>query len=525
MAVIRIGDFKGNLPRAIPRLLPDSFSQVALNTRLENGAIGPLRGPTTVQNLGALSRSIYFHNGVWRSWAVAGVDAVPGPVAQDRLYITGDGDPKLIADGTSYPLAVARPTQAPDATLIGTLDEALSEEILFVYTFVTSLGEESAPSPASAPILWSPGLTVRVDAFETPATARVNKIRIYRSQTSAIGVTDFYFVAEFNSANVSYIYNPAVDLMAEAITATDYDAPLTTLEGLTGMPNGMMAAFSGKELYFCEPFIPHAWPQKYSLTVDYNIVGLASFGSMLAVLTTGTPYIVQGNHPENMTMEKVEQNLPCLAKRGIVDMGYSVVFPSSEGLVVLSQGGAQIVSRGLYTREQWDALNPATFVASQHAGRYVFSHLNAAGTARTTRIIDVTGAQPFEMTANIQAAAMHLSVETGTLYFVLGTNSGTIVYAWDKGDYYTQIWRSKLFHLPAPVTFGAAMVEGDALAPSPTFTCRVYADGALLHTFSAYNEPVRLPDALAQRWEIEVEGTLSMTSIALAGSPTELAGG
>ncbi|MGL1400235.1 hypothetical protein ACSTI4_24935, partial [Vibrio parahaemolyticus] len=76
-----------------------------------------------------------------------------------------------------------------------------------------------------------------------------------------------------------------------------YNPPPAGLRGLTAMPNGMMAAFDGKDLYFCEPYLPHAWPASYTLTTDFPIVGLGAFGTSLVVMTTGNLYLVSGTAP------------------------------------------------------------------------------------------------------------------------------------------------------------------------------------------------------------------------------------
>src|SRR5690606_18334280 len=103
-----------------------------------------------------------------------------------------------------------------------------------------------------------------------------------------------------------------------------WTAPPDALSGLTAMPNGMMAAFVGKDLYFCEPFRPHAWPEIYVLTTDFPIVALGALGTTLWVLTEGYPYRVSGTTPGSMVMDKVEANLPCVNARAVVDLGHAI---------------------------------------------------------------------------------------------------------------------------------------------------------------------------------------------------------
>lgn len=371
--MLRIIDFKGAIPRLHPRLLPENYAQIARNVRLEDGSIGPVRIPGLVATLPADALSFYRSGITWLSWN-ADVDVTPAPIAANRIYVTGDGAPKMIDTGVVYGLALAKPAAAPALTNLSAPQQAQAESVIYAYTWVTALGEESQPSPLSAQILTSPGVTVRLSGMSTMAAGNARNItakRIYRSQTTASGATALFFVAEIAATAATYDHSLAAAPLQEVIPSTDYDPPKSTLRGLVSMPNGMMAAFSGKEVFFCEPYQPHAWPVKYSLRVDFDIVGLASFGSSLAILTVANPYLAQGMHPDSMAMEKMDKALPCLSKRGIVDTGYAAYYPSAEGLATIAGDRAEIVTRGLFTREQWQALKPDSFIADTFDGRYV----------------------------------------------------------------------------------------------------------------------------------------------------------
>lgn len=529
--LISIVDFKGMLPRIIPRLLPNNFAQVARNCRLEDGAIAPMRYSldTTVHTFGDAARSFVIHNNQWFSWPTV-VNAVAGPVATDRLYTTGEAKPKMWSAGTWYDLAVPTPSSIPTINVSGVVNPAISEAILYCYTYVTENDEESLPSPPSAATLWSYPIINTVGNIVTSpaATARgVNRIRIYRSQTSDLGVTDFYFVAEVAAGTTAYAHNIVTAPLAEPITSLDNDLPPDSLRGLISLPNGMMAAFAGKKLFFCEPFIPHAWPSKYSLTVDYPIVALVSFGSTIAVLTTGTPYVVQGTHPDSLVMERIEQNLPCLAAQGVADLGYTAIYPSTEGLVSISPSGAQVISKALFTLEQWEAFTPASFISGVHDGRYVFSFFDIENIDRQVGIIDMTGQNPFYVEGNGAVAAMFYSIGTGDLYLLRGIEAGTKVVRWERGDHVTFRWKSKRFELPSKVSFGAIIVDADPVAgAAETFACDVLADGVVIRTITNTNQIERLPDtAETKRWEIEVRGRVAVTAIRMGITPDDLSVG
>lgn len=521
---IGIAGFRGELPKIRPRLLPPGFAEVAINARLDDGSLAPMRSALLEKGLEADAETIYLHGEDWRSWP-GDVSAVPGPVSADRLYVTGDGAPKVIAGAQTYDLALPAPAAAPTVSLIG--DPAASpqeETIVYAYTFRTALFEESAPSPVSAKLVWETGQSVRVTGFSAPPAGRgVTHLRIYRSQTSAFGATDLYFVQEIPIATTEYDHDIEAAPLQEIIASTDYDPAPAGMTGLVSMPNGMMAAFDGRDLLFSEPYVPHAWPQKYRLTVDHEIVGLASFGSVLAVLTRGTPYIAQGTSPESMVMEKVEGGLPCLSRRGIVDLGYSAAYPSPDGLVLVSASGVQVVSRGMFSRDQWRELRPETFRAAAFDGRYVFSHDD--GTGRRLGIIDLTQEQPFFLRSDFPAEALHHDIERGHLYML---EAGRRIRKWQTEGARAKAyrWRSGEFYIPQPVAFGALLVEPDhaAAGPRDEAICRVFADGVLKDVVPVTGLAERIAGGrLHTRWQIEIEGTLPILSVAMAQTMEELA--
>jgi len=523
--LIRINDFKGEIPRRLARLLPDNYAQSAVNSRLEDGAIGPMRSNQLVNTFLLSAKSIYLHNGTWMGWN-GYVRAAPGPVATDRLYVAGDGVPKMYADAVWYNLALPAPINPPTLQALTAPDPDTKETIVYAYTFVTAYGEESAPSE-SASVEWSSGV-IRLSALEVPPVGRnITKLRLYRSETSALGVTDLYFIAEITPDN-SWDHDIALWPTMEAIATADFTTPSDALQGLTTLPNGMMVGFDGKALYFCEPYQPHAWPAKYDLFTDYNIVAIVAFGSSFAVLTEGTPYIGQGTHPDNVSLQKIEQNLPCLDPHGVVDLGYAAAYPSTEGLVTITATGAQVVTKPLFTREQWQGLLVGnSMVAGRYEGRYVFSFAGAHKTSSAkTGIIDLSGTQPYFMVHNTQADSYFTDVESGKLYLL---KTGTLqVHEWDALDQTTfqqMTWRSKVFDLPSPHTFSCAKVEGSLTNDPETFACDIIADGAVIHTITEINSAVRVPTGWWERIEFEIRGDVAVSAISLATSMDELAQG
>lgn len=581
MPALKLMTFSGEQPRIIPRLLPESAAQSALNCRLDNGGLTPYYEPSSASSLTSPTASyltLYRHDGTWLGFE-AEVNLAQGPVAQNRLYYTGDGAPKMRVGTTIYALALPPPAVALTGTPSGTGSGNVYTR-LYVYTWVTDFGEESEPCPASNEVDWQAGQTVTLTGFaSTPASRNITRQRIYRSQTGS-DTTNLYFLAERAASTSSFLDNYDVDETQEVIPSVDYNPPPSGLAGLTALPNGMMAAFVGKDLYFSEPWRPHAWPEKYILTTDVDIVALGAIGTSIVVMTKGQPYMVSGTSPDTMTMEKIEANYPCINSRGVVDLGYSIAYPSNEGLVSVKASGAiGLISSNLFSPDAWRKLNPGTMCAGQIAGRWVASYNSVDDASQAVRgsiLVDTSGSASFLIRSDAFASAWYYDVEDGALYF-MEPQSATI-YRFDPpgGVRAKQYWKSKEFVLPAPQNFAAILVDatggltaeedaaldaeiaaisaanavliaagsisgdlgsdmigavalaGDILTPIPsagasTISVGVYADGEKIATISEANKVKRLPSGFkARTWEIDAFGDVDITQIAMATTVEEL---
>jgi hypothetical protein len=576
MAVIKVAAFAGEKPQITSRLLPETAAKTASNVRLNDGALTPTHQALDVGGDAAslATKTIYLHADTWLSWDTE-VWASPGPVAQDRLYYTGDGAPKMRASGTVYPLALPRPSVALTATPSGSGTGDVQSRT-YAYTYVTSFGEESAPSPVSAIINWQPGQTVSLSGFVLPASGRgVTLQRIYRSQTGS-GGTYLYLIAERAVANTDYVDSVAVDGFQEALPSADWNEPPDDLQGLISMPNGMMAAFSGRRVYFCEPYRPHAWPEKYAMTVASDIVGLGAIGSSLVVMTKGNPHLMSGSSPDTMQAVKLEATYPCINSRGIVDLGFAIVYPSELGLVaVRGDGSIGIASEELFGRDEWLALSPQTAIAGRHMDRYVLFYdtvLEDDSRGSGALLININAAQ-FLVRSAETASAVHIPADGSALYFTRPDDVNIRRFDAPDGSPETYYWRSKEFWFTVPQNFGAVLVDlgngislqsgaaieterdaiiaaneaiilgdtggdlggaalnvypvnGDALLGFPIYdevTVNIYADKVLFHTLTNINQVRRLPAGKKARvWEFDVSANIQVTQVIMAGTVDEL---
>lgn len=528
--MISISNFGGMIPRRNAAMLPDTAAQIAQNCTLWHGDLRPLKSPLTVFTPVALSsaiKSIYRigmslpETQYWMAWTTD-VDVARGMIAGDtseRTYFTGDGVPKVTnlqmatQGGTSYPvtsyaLGVPAPTLAP--TCAASSSASPVETRVYIYTYVTAWGEEGAPSPPTKVVVSEDG-TVVVSGLAPAPTGNYNIVskRIYRSQQNSTNAAIYEFVTEWPDAVSTYNDILLPTELGEQLLTLTYAMPPATLTGLVALPNGIMAGFSGNDLYFCEPFLPYAWPEKYRLTTDYPIVGLGVFGSSLLVCTKGSPYLVTGVHPDSMSMELIELDQSCVSKRSIVSIGGGVMYSSPDGLVYVGTGGSRIATENLFTREEWQALNPSSVEGYFQDGKYI--GLYDGGGFILNSLEDTS-----LITFDEAITAGYSDPVNDAIYFAIGG----VIKKFNAGTDKTYTWRSKKFQFFAHVAPGCARVDADTYP----VTFNLYADGVLTHTRVVTDEHMfRLPGGYRPREvEMELVGTARVRMMAMADKPAEL---
>lgn len=544
MAVIRYSGFSGENRAINPVLLPETVGVASRNQKPGRGDLRAWKSPTTVatvasgrQTIYRMGRDVDSDSQYWLSWTTA-VNVVRGFDANDtteQTYYTGDGAPKFTNNviglatapypTANRPMGIPAPASAP--SVVGTNSGAASpvvEYYYYVYTYVNSLGWESAPSPVSALVTRDNLGSTAISGFSAVPSGNydIATIRIYRTQGSSTG-TDFYFLREISIATANTVDDNRTlgEILATNLWfpapgvptggATSITEP--TLSNLTAMWNGMMSGISGNSVRICEPYTPYAWPATYEIIPpDSKPVGLGIFGQAMLVLTTGRPLIVQGSTPDGMDQQPLEIQQGCVAARSVVSMGNGVAWASEDGLCWYGQGGARVITNGIMLREDWQALVPSSIIGKMYEGLYLGSYNDGSG--RKGFIIDPSGGGIYFLDTGYEA--MHFDSLKDQLYVLTGANIGK----WDTGSSLTYRSRSKPFRQGSPINFAAAVVVANAYP----VTFRLYADGALKHTQTVADRNIfRLPSGYrAFEFQIELEGTNPVQDAAIATSVEEL---
>lgn len=537
MAAIRWAGIAGENRALHPKLLPDTVCTVSRNMKPGRGDMRPWRDPLTVATVPAGRKTIYrmgrdvaSDSQYWLSWTGI-VHAIRGFSSDDtteQTFYTGDGTPKVTNNvmglaSAPYP-TTSRPMGIPaPATALTAVKDAGSwtgdvVTYVYTYTYVNDWGWESAQAPASALHDRESDATTALSGFAAAPAGNygINRIRIYRSQTGTSGETAYFFLREIAYGVATTQDNIISVADNEVLQTTTWLPAPDDLHHLTALWNGMAAGISGNGVRFCEPYAAYAWPIQYEvLPPDSQPVALGYAGQNLLVLTNGRPLLVSGTSPDSMDQMPLEFSQACVSPESVASMGAGVAWASGDGLCWWGPGtGPRILTAGIMTRDDWQALKPNTIVGQMYEGLYVGSFDD--GTGRKGFFIDPSNPTGiFPLDAGYEA--MHFDELQDQLYVLDGTD----VQRWDAGDtFMTARARSKVFRVPAPMNFGAAEVVADAYP----VTFRVFADGALKHTqVVTSRNPFHLPAGfMALDWQFEVETTGAVQGCAVATSMREL---
>jgi hypothetical protein len=482
MPALKIDNFTGAVPRTGPTQLEGNQAQTASNIKLQSKELRSWRKPVKVYEPATPDiRTIYKLEGPagafrWLTWNTD-VDVVAGPVADFsdyRVYYTGDGAPKKtnynLASGSGsgtdpFPdswlyMGVPNPTGAP--TLSASSSTAPAEVRAYVYTYVSTFGtvkEESGPSPATTVTVSTAGASVTVSGFSAPPTTGYNitHIRIYRTITGASDVV-YSFVTEIPVATASFIDSKTAVQLGETLSTINFVPPLSDLKGLVAMPNGMLAAFRDNEVWFCEPYLPHAWPAEYMMTVEHKIVGLGVYDTTLVVMTEKFPYLMTGTSPLAVSETKLPLAQPCASKRSIASDQYGVLYASPNGLVSIGAGSQDVITTPLYTRDEWQELIPSSMLGVIYNNLYICFHNSPNG---IEAIVIARGDIPPLSFLSFDARAVYIERTTGNIYAL--SQFDNYVYQIDSDPINNTIyeWKSKKFVMPSPLTYAVLKVQAD----------------------------------------------------------------
>lgn len=425
------------------------------------------------------------------------------------------------------------------ATLANTAGLRTVDSRYYVVAMVTDWGEESEPSPLS--------IMVEVDANDTVLVTRpglltgesyvgrhIVKWRLYRSNTGQVGAA-WQLVKEMGIDVPQFLDDVASSELDSLQPQFAWAAPPYRQDGqyegevkptsgsnpylrnLTSLANGIMAGFIDNMVAFCEPYVPYAWPVAYQVKTEFPIVAMAGSDTYLVVMTTGNPYVITGAHSSVMSAQQLAYVYPCAAARTACAVAGGVLYASTTGICLVQGQDAKLVTQTYFTREQWQAMNPASMHAVEHGGVYYLFHDGEAGPGCIA--VSVEGGAFKIGSCDLWGSVAWSDKLNDALYLVRGAEVWQCLteHARKVGR-----WRSGTSTLPKQEALAWVKVYGDQ-SPEAPLTVRWWADGELVHSVELDSlEPQRLPPGRFLEHVIELEGVARVDSVVLASSTKEL---
>lgn len=225
-----------------------------------------------------------------------------------------------------------------------------------------------------------------VSAIKRPTNAdsHITHAILYRSAVTSEGTASWREVIRFPITpggilpqNVTYesdgykvIDRLTDEELGDTPTNQDWTCP-QNLRGIITLKNGCFAGFVKNTVYLSVPYQGHAWPEEYAIPLDYEVVGLGTFGNVLVICTTSNTYLCTVTDPSNVILVPFQEPVACVSSRSIVSMQESVVFATDFGIVKITQNGITRLTNETIHEEAWRKYNPSTIKACVWHGQYL----------------------------------------------------------------------------------------------------------------------------------------------------------
>jgi hypothetical protein len=586
MVAVKLQNFGGMIPSIDDNLLPPSSASNAEDVSVSSGTLEGHEqlkliytpSSSSIQRVFripiALTDAARIPNSYWLEFTTPDVDVIQAPTDADgfeRFYWASSNDtPKyntkarIAAGDPPFLLGIPAPNIAPGVSVSG--GTGPTEARAYVYTWVSAYGEESPPSPPTLVTDNSDGTwDLTMTAPGGAATDRnLTHTRIYRTVSGVSGETDYFFVAEVPIATLAYADVIASVTANQIIESLFWTPPPADLKGIVSMGNGIVAGFVRNEVYFCEPYRPHAWPAPYQLTVDSDIIGLGVYGQTLVVCTETSPFTITGATPSAMSVSRLAVIEPCMSRGSIASTPFGVIYASPNGLILVGPAGVQNLTQSMASKSDWSRLLALpTLYGVESNGDYICFGSTAVGCfdpggfdvgagfleqdftgAFSGASIDPRDPRVAWVKLNSDEPVQSVYADSWTGEIFISRQDG--VYWWETDTARPRKvfkWKSKILEVPGATNFEAMRVYFRTLSTSPELTnprktttdievdehmwgvVRVYADERLVVTreLRETGEFFRLPSGFkSTRWQVEIEARVLIESIELAESAKEL---
>lgn len=542
---------QGVRPAINSRLLGQMQAQTAENCVFESADCRPLNEPKLSVSLQADTKAVFRLGGAWLEFDNE-ASVMPSPVEadDDRYYYTLEtGGGKKADDDTESPLdlGVARPSTGPTLTLEGTAGDNIERSSTYVYTRVTDWGEESAPSQPSGEVDVYEGQYVTFSDLTDgeESDPHVTHYRLYR----AVGgeTSDVWLLVPYQTTageiqydtdnNIKYdipkdsVSEAEDGLSDDALNVTmetlEWHTPPADLHHLTYIANGLIAGLSGREVCFAVSWVPYAWPTAYRYTLDADGVGLGHINGIPVAFTSQSVYLFDGSSPDSFYQRRLSDTQGCESASSITSAPDGVYFASKDGLCKATTAGVEVLTLGIWTRDQWSDYALSDLVGFYFKQAYYgFFKSDNSGFILPLTVTTDAGLSVTEIALDEDYTIIngYLLPSNDKLFLILDDGESRGLFEFDAGEDPMQMtWKSKVFKTPYTV-FSAFRLDG----ASGTSTVKIYDDSGslILNKELSHNTAVRLPASLPPpEISVEIIGTTRWWSWVVAQGMEELGSG
>lgn len=582
MVAVAVKAFGGMVPIVDETLLPETAAAYSENCYLYDGTLRGFPETKVLYTLiGAATATVfrlpnsyanptYLYDSFWMEFENPDTDVIRAPVfgeTFDRFYWASTSDlpsyntrARIELGSQEWLLGIPTPASLTVGHAGGV---GAAQTRTYGITYKSAYGEEGAMFSSLATLgkvdgTWTltiPPISLTDDG-SVGDDRNLNGINIYRTVVGTSGVATYFFVATVAATAITY-----ADTATDAVVAANaqlesqyWSGPPVDLEGWVMMSNGIIAGWRENEVWFSEPYRPHAWPAAYAQTMEYPVVGLGVINQTLVVCTAGYPVTITGTHPALMSASKLNAFEPCTSRGSILSTPEGVYYTSPNGLIVVNVGNAQNVTEKLMSRDKWQQLTRNTKFRAARLGTAYYAFGSIVQGVFEDTAFDVTLATGSFTDADVSGAKLGvlIDVQNSRIGFNLLSSEEEIsdvfndpwsgeVFIIRNGE--TQwldqtdsrsvneefIWKSKKFQTPMKKNLGAMKIYYTAqseVLEADYGLIRLYANGVEVWTRNITlpsGKLMRLPSGFkADFWQFQIEAQVKITSLQFGSTPKDL---
>lgn len=576
MPSIQINTFGGMAPRLSRALGSNSRAEIAENVNLGHGTLKPWRIPSELfsDEEGKCVKVLHEYQCCWITDENPCATFANGHEGCNRVFgfgVTGYDYPvwakiekccgtdiiqpdwkRLGVPQPRFSLSFLTPPNQAGRVAPAKGEQRKRELRDYIYTYVNSCGEESAPSPAVSDCRDADAdAQAQLTIPPLPADAGdydITSIRIYRIQTGTddtgdkTGMNAEYFLvdeidvtgATAGVTRINYTDEGRVDCLGEPNLTRHYYPPVECLQNVIALRDGVLMAHEGKKLWFSEPWNYHAWCCFVELddviqNISYND---GNGDGAVYVVTDGHPYIVAEKGIDAdcrccRDVFKFPESLPCVSVRSVAECPAGVVYASRDGLVMLSGQSAIVETDPIMFKDDWEEYHPNEIMGVIHDNVYFgFSDHQSFRYELSGQVYHRGGVgienRFTELTLTPSAAYRS---RDDFLYLAFGNSIGK----WDDGaDLLTMRWRQRISVMPGKTNFAASKVVFEDFlehcdAPQKNIVRHYAGDHVFFERELTHTRGYRLPRGHHHiNFAVEIEGQEEVREIHFATSMHEL---